>query len=150
MNAKIGWMWIAGVLLCTTLAASLFAFNYYNQAEAYRRSYEALLKDLERFTILVNLKIDYGNGSLVWYNNTRLPLDSNLLNATKRVAEVEYIIGDYGAFVTRINKVGGEPNRFWLWFYFDPGKGEWIYGPVACDRWRLSNGSIVAWIYTSF
>lgn len=143
-------MWAAGVLLCTTLAASLSAINYYNQAEAYKRSYENLLRDLENLTIIIHLKIDYGNGSVIWYNNTRIPLDSNLLNATRRVAKVEYFIGEYGVFVTHINGVGGELNRFWLWYYFDPSRGEWVYGPVACDKWRLSNGSIVAWIYTSF
>ncbi len=150
MKVKGGWSWAAGVLLCTTLAASVLAVNYYNQAELYRRSYEALLRDLEGLTIIIHLKIDYGNGSVVWYNNTRLPLDSNLLNATRKVAAVEYVMGEYGAFVNRINGVGGEPNRFWLWYYFDPDRGEWAYGPIACDRWRLNNGSIVAWIYSKF
>jgi hypothetical protein len=150
MNVKDRWMLAAGVLLCTTLAASMIAFNYYQQAYACRRSYEALLRDLEELSIIVNIKIDYGNGSVFWYNNTRLPLDSNLLNATRKVAEVDYVMGDYGAFVTRINGVGGEPNRFWLWYYFDTGRNDWTLGPVACDRWRLSNGSIVAWVYTSF
>ncbi|MBS7635154.1 hypothetical protein KEJ34_06675 [Candidatus Bathyarchaeota archaeon] len=149
MKIRDGWMWAAGFLLCTTLAASLAAFNYYNQAEAYRRDYEELLRELESLTIIVNLKIDYGNGTVLWYNKTRLPLDSNLFNSTMKVAMVEYIIGEYGVFVTKINGVGGDPNRFWLWYYLDPDKEEWILGPVACDRWKLRNGSILAWVYSS-
>ncbi|KON31144.1 hypothetical protein AC482_01855 [miscellaneous Crenarchaeota group-15 archaeon DG-45] len=143
-------MWVAAAFLCTTIASSYAAVNYYSQSESYRRDYQALLEDLEYLTIFIHMKIDYGNGTVVWHNSTRVPLNSTLLTATRVVSSVEYVTFDYGTLVTGINGVGGDPDTFWLWHYWDPEEEKWEYGPVGSDRWMLHDGDIVAWIYTSF
>jgi len=143
-------MWVAAALLCTTIAASYAAINYHSQVESYKKNYEALLEDLEGLTILVNIKIDYGNGTVAWYNETRVPLDSTLLTATQIVASVEYSTSEYGAFVNKINGVGEDPDTYWLWSYWDPDKRSWEFGPVGADQWVLHNGDTVSWTYTTF
>ncbi|MFQ6052940.1 MAG: hypothetical protein ACE5OO_01740 [Candidatus Bathyarchaeia archaeon] len=150
MSGRNFWMWAAAALLCTTLTASYTALHFYNAAEVQRRNYESLLRDLEDLTIFVDLKIDYGNGTAVWYNGTRLPLNATLLTATRRVASVDYSVSDFGAFVKEIDGVGGDPNRFWIWHYLDPETGEWVLGPVGSDRWVLHNGDVVSWNYSAF
>lgn len=150
MNEKKIWMWAAAALLCATLAASYTAIHFYTQAETYKMNYESLLRDLDGLTMLVNLKIDYGNVTVVWYNNTRVPLDATLLTATKVVASVDYSVSDFGAFVNKINGVGEDPDSFWLWNYLDPDTGSWVFGPVGCDQWVLHNGDAVSWTYTTF
>ena len=150
MNRERMWKWATAALLCATLATSYTTIQYYIQAEDHKRNYESLLRDLEFLTIVVNLKIDYGNGTLIWYNSTRVPLDATLLTATKMVASVDYSVSELGAFVNKINGVGEDPNCFWLWNYLDPETGGWVFGPVGCDQWVLHNGDVVSWTYTAF
>ena len=150
MNGKNIWMWAAAALLCSTLVTSYTTVYYYNEADAYKRNNDSLLRDLEDLPMLVNLKIDYGNGTVVWYNNTKVPVDAMLLTATKMVASVDYSISELGAFINKINSVGEDPNRFWLWSYLDQDTESWILGPVGCNQWTLHNGDIVSWTYTAF
>lgn len=143
-------MWVAAALLCTTIGASYAALNYYSQAESYKKNFQTLMEDLEDLTIVINMKIDYGNGTANWYNNTRVPLDACLLTATKTVADVDYSVSELGAFVDKINNIGLDPNTFWLWSYWDRDSGICVPGPVGCDQWVLRNGDIVLWTYTKF
>lgn len=150
MSGNKTWMWVAAALLCTTIVASYAAINYYAQAESYKKDYRALIEDLEGLTILIDMKIDYGNGTVLWYNNTRVPLDSILLTASQIVASVDYSTSDLGAFVNKINGVGGDPGTYWLWYFWDSEKGSWEFGPVGCDQWVLHNGDMVSWTYSAF
>ena len=151
MNENKKWIWAAAVLLCTTIAASYFAINYYYQAESNQKEYHALLDDLEDLTILINMKIDYGNGkAVVWYNDTRVPLGSTLLMATQIFTSVDYSTSELGAFVTEIDDVGGDANTYWLWNYWDRDKGIWEFGPVGCDQWILHDGDTLSWVYSTF
>jgi len=96
------------------------------------------------------MKIDYGNGTIVWYNGTMIPMNSSLLTATMRIVKIEYSIGDFGAFIISINGKRGDSNHFWSWSYLNKEEGEWVYGPVACDKWMLHNGDIICWTYMEF
>ena len=69
MKSKNILIWATIALLCATLATSYATIYYYNQAKGYRGDYELLLRDLENLTMFANLKIDYGNGTVMWYNN---------------------------------------------------------------------------------
>lgn len=101
----------------------------------------------ETEVIRVNLGINYGNGTLVWYNSTELNLRTNLLDATKRVAEVNCTIyAGMGCFVESINGVKNEHPRYWIWWYWDRSMG-WTLGPVAADKYLLSDGETVMWFY---
>lgn len=144
------WMWVAAAFLCTTIAASAFALNYRSQLVRSQKDYEALLGDVNDLIILVNLRIEYGDDRAVWHNGTRVPLGANLLMATQLVASVDYSTSDYGAFVTKIDEVGGDPDKYWLWYYYDFDSGEWEYGLVGCDAWVLHDGDVVSWVYSSF
>lgn len=143
-------MWVAAALLCTTIGASYLAVNYLSRAQQLQTDYEALLEDVEDLTMRVNIKIDYGEGTIEWYNNTRVPLDANLLTATQVVVSVDYSTSELGTFVDKIEDVGGDLNTYWLWNYFDVDSGTWEFGPVGCDSWVLHNGDIVSWVYSSF
>ncbi|UCH56861.1 MAG: hypothetical protein JSV18_05825 [Candidatus Bathyarchaeota archaeon] len=144
------WMWAAAALLCTTIASSYLALNYQSRYAQLETDYQILLTDVEELTIVINLKIDYGADEVVWFNNTRMPLDASLLRATQMLVEVEYSSGELGAFVTEINDVGGDPNTYWIWYHYDQDTGTWMYGPTGSDAWTLHNGDIVAWVYSSF
>jgi hypothetical protein len=144
------WIWVTAALLCITIAASYLALDYKVKNTRLREDYNALLEDVEELTIIIEMKLDYGNGTVKWYNATRVPLDVNLLKATMLIADIDYSTGGLGAFVNEINGVGGDSNTYWIWHYYDEDEGSWEYGLSGCDAWVLHDGDIVAWIYSTF
>lgn len=154
-NSNI-WMWAAAALLCTTIVSSYAALSLQSRVKGLQKEYDSLIEDIESLqenlevlTIEVNIRIDYGNGTAVWHNSTRVPLNANLLTATDILSSVEYSTGEFGAFVESIDDVGGDPDTFWMWNYYDRDSG-WEYGPVASDMWILHNGDIASWVYSGF
>ena len=75
---------------------------------------------------------------------------ADLPNATKIVAEVDYTLGQWGAFVTHINGVGGDPNTFWVYNVWNSTSTSWDYGPVGAEAYILQEGEIVSWVYQKF
>lgn len=95
------------------------------------------------------LLIDYGDGNVVWLNDTRVPLDINLLRALELIAEIEYTTSEFGAIVTRIAGSGTTPRGSDSGFYYDSAEGSWACGLNAADFWVLHDGDIVVWEYTA-
>ena len=89
--------------------------------------------------------VDYGDGTIEWYNKTRLAVGTDLMTATGLLAEIEYTESEWGAFVDTINGVGEDPGTWWLWNYYEEG---WQMGPVGADQWILHNGDVLSWTYT--
>ncbi|MBS7615247.1 hypothetical protein KEJ18_05925 [Candidatus Bathyarchaeota archaeon] len=152
MVKKNIFMWTSLGLICVLIVSTYLTAQYYMEFVKYQQLYNETLKELQKFDkyIFVNLLIDYGNGTKEWHNNTLIVRWADLLNATKMVADVDYITGEYGAFVTSINRVGGDPNTYWLWYTWNSTSLNWDFGPVASDAYVLREGEIVAWIYTRF
>ena len=137
----------AAVLLCTTLLAGALAFQYNGQLQATEREYELLLEVLEENTAVVSIKMDYGDETITWFNDTRVPLGTNFLNATGMISEIELQSSEWGVFVVSIDDVGGDTNNYWLWNYYEDG---WQMGPVGADQWIVHDGDVLSWTYTSF
>jgi len=97
----------------------------------------------------VNICIDYGNGTIEWYNDTVIPLGYNLLEATKRIAIVNYTYWpSYRAsFVDAINGVWNKGAYYWMWYYWDLELKTWRYGNCGADLYVLSKGEIIRWRY---
>ncbi len=137
----------AAALLCTTILAGVLAFQYNGQLQAVEHEYELLLEELEDNTAVISIKVDFGDDTVTWFNDTRVPLGTNFLNATGMVSELELQSSEWGVFVTSIDGVGGDSDSFWLWDYYDEG---WQMGPVGADKWIVHDGDILSWTYTSF
>ncbi len=137
----------AAALLCTTILAGVVAFQYNGQLKAVQHEYELLLVELEENTALISIRVDYGDDSVTWFNDTRVPLGTDFLNATGMISDLEVQSSEWGVFVSSIDGVGGEADSFWLWDYYDEG---WQMGPVGADQWIVHDGDILSWTYTSF
>ena len=137
----------AAALLCTTILAGVLAFQYNGQLQAVEHEYELLLGELEDNTAVISIRVDFGDDTVTWFNDTRVPLGTHFLNATGIVSELELQSSEWGVFVTSIDGVGGDANSFWLWDYYDEG---WQMGPVGADKWIVHDGDILSWTYTSF
>jgi len=102
--------------------------------------------------IHVNIGIDFGNGTRIWFNSTELRLGDTLFNATVKVIGVDYsVMQQLGVFINAIGGVSNNPGKlmYWIWWYWDSEIGEWRLGSVGCDRYVLSDGSTVIWVYES-
>jgi len=99
-------------------------------------------------SILVSVLIDYRNGSRSWYGRVLLPYGATAFNATLAVATVNYsFYVDLGVLVEAINGVCNSHPCYWNWLYWNSTESVWIYGPVACDKYLLTKGDIIAWLY---
>ncbi len=152
------------VLLVWAIISTIVAVNYYILFENLKRENFALknkcaqlekeLGALSEKLITVNIAIDYGNGTVQWFNNTILPKGSSLFVATVLIAKVEYKVGAYGVYIVSINNVKekiitpGKEGYSWIWYYYDPINKKWKWGPMAADKYILKDGDIVMWKYT--
>ncbi|MEM1556705.1 MAG: DUF4430 domain-containing protein [Candidatus Bathyarchaeia archaeon] len=175
MSGKSHWVWVSLGLLCLLIVAAYLAIYYYNESAYFKRLYEkasadlerlisdlrgmstelenllARVKILEKLTMKVNILIDYGNGTQVWYNNTMVPREASVLTATKTIASVEgTVYPEMGTFVESINGVRNEGNRYWIWYIWNPEKKNWEWGPVASDKYILQENDTIMWRYEKF
>jgi len=98
----------------------------------------------------VDILLDYGNTTRVWYENVELPGFPSVLKATKAVASVEYTMWDADAFVDAINGVWNDYVSlvyFWMWWRWNSTAECWEMGAVACNKHMLADGDIIAWYY---
>jgi len=137
------------VLLIWAVVATTLAAYFYNEYTTMERLY----KSLKGKVVVINIGIDYGNGTLQWFNGTVLPVGSTVLSALISVSRVEYVYGPYGAYVVSINGVrekivSKSEGHSWIWYLYNATTGKLEYGPVAADKYILSSGQIIVWKYT--
>lgn len=95
--------------------------------------------------IKANLCIDYGNQTVEWHNVSTFH-GTTLFDLTRKVAKV-----DYSYWPTMkpghilVNSINNCSAGYWVWYYWDNTKNEWIFGPVGCDAWILKNDGIYNW-----
>jgi len=97
----------------------------------------------------VDVLLDYGNGTVQWYENVDLIGVASVFKATKAVAFLNYSLWGDDIFIDAINGLWNNyaANYFWLYWYWNFTSMSWNSGPVACNKYLLSDGDIVAWYY---
>jgi hypothetical protein len=107
-------------------------------------------------TVTVNMGINYGQGTIEWHNGTVLPSGEFLLNATMRVAAVEFTNfpgfvgpGLPGAFVTCINDVCQNPaaNMYWTLWVYEPQSQQYVMTQVGAGSYALAFDQTIQWYY---
>jgi hypothetical protein len=134
------WALAAICILCWAIAASLLLGYYYYQ-------YTDLTSRLGRSKAIINLGIDYGNGTRVWFNETQgLTLYDAMLEAGWSVDAEPY--GATGLYVKAINGVEQsiEQSRYWTWWMWT--NLGWAHGGSACDKYVVSNSETILWYYS--
>ena len=103
-------------------------------------------------TVTVNIGINYGTGPVDWRNGTVVPSGENLLNATMRVATVEFTtFPGMGAFVTGINGRNQDPsaNLYWMFWVYNPQTQQYESPPVGASSYLLTSDQTVQWYLSS-
>ena len=97
----------------------------------------------------VDVLLDYGNGTVKWYRNVNVIGVATVFKATQAVATLIYSWWGDDIFVDAINGVWNNftTNHYWLYWYWNSTSGSWTSGPVACNKYLLNNGDVIAWYY---
>ena len=132
------------ILVWAALTTTLFGYYYLRFQE-----YVNLSREYEAVTMRVNIAIDYGNRTKVWYNNTLVPLGATLLNATETVADVQSTpYPQYQAvFIDAINGIPKTETHYWWWKYWDAEAKQWKDGEKGADIYKLKPQETVMWQY---
>jgi len=145
------WMWASAALLISTILGGYYVLDNQSKLNSLQADYDALYESmsamqgsLEDLTILIDFKVDYGD-SVVWYNDTRVPINSKLLEAMEIIFPLNYTTSEYGVMINEINNVGGDTTNFWLWYYYDDS---WQFSFDAVDAYTLKDGDMIMWEYT--
>jgi len=141
----------------TGMAAKLYLENralvsQVSSLEAQLAKARGAVEGLRSKTVVVDVAVDYGNGTVVWHNGTVLPKGATALTALIAVARAEYRYGKYGAYVVAVDGVkekmlSKSEGYSWMWYYYDAGKKRWVLGPVAADKYKLVDGAVIMWKY---
>lgn len=143
-------MWIlAALLLVWAFTSTSIASYYYMGYTKYYGLYQDTRNQLGEVSISVNIAIDYGNGTRIWYNSTVLPIGSTLFNATTKVAKYNYTFGTYGVSTEAINNIWVDQAKkmYWMWWYWDLNERKWILGPCAVNEYTLRDDETIIWYY---
>ena len=102
--------------------------------------------------IRVSLLINYGNGTMDWYNQTAVPSSWDAYALTMYVAKCNVEADYYGPplnehFVKAINGLTGKGQLSWSVWTFCQNQDAWSYSHVGVDLIHLSNGELLAWLY---
>jgi hypothetical protein len=140
---KGAWI-VAALLLVWAIASTTAGTYYYTEYTKYQRISQGLRQKLGEISISVNIAIDYGNGTRIWFNGTVLPVGATVFNATIDVAKVMDT-----SFIVAINGVSQNENEnmYWMWWVWDGTQHKWLLGPVANNEYTLSDGQTVIWYY---
>ncbi|MHA1616939.1 MAG: hypothetical protein ACTSX9_06530 [Candidatus Njordarchaeales archaeon] len=138
------------LLLFWALSATFFAFYFYDMATRLQRTYSHEI-------IYVDIGINYGNGTLIWCNNTKVLRGTSAFEALLIVADsVNATIGAYGVYVRGINGVNEYDSVAWLYAIYNrevpvwQRVGKWIYPSISADQLILKENDVVVWVFLNW
>ena len=100
----------------------------------------------------VNTIFNYGNGTITWFNKTRVSESWNFYNLTVfltygRVHSQAFPDLQNEHQVLGINGIEQNSTDYWSLWKYCPSYNAWAWSPVGADRISLSNNGIYGWYY---
>jgi hypothetical protein len=147
---------LIAALVVTSMLAAFYLLQYQQEAAA-ASSEAAEVKYLDsRFGALMtsSLLVNFGNGTVRWYNGTRIQPGWNLYTETLAATNgrVNATCCAYGShFVTGIDgvqSVKGGPKSWIAWTF--NGTSSWQEANLGADELPVTNGSEFAWTFCAY
>lgn len=137
------------------LVLTSYGILYFSQQASTLQSENHYLRSrLGSVSDTVNLGIDFGNGTRLWFNDTYVPVGSSVFNATSiatggRLTSQVYTFDNVSeTFVTGILGLSGTSSSYWLWYYLDSSSHQWAEAAVGSDLFLAVQGGTYLWNYT--
>jgi len=114
------------------------------------------ISEISRVFVRVDIGINYGNGTIVWFNDTMVIAGTDVLKALLSVADLNYTTGPSGTFIMGINGVNMNETCGWVFAVYrrcEPSWGlstivnNWVYPGVSADKIILKDRDIIVWLY---
>jgi len=134
---KNRWAILAMLLACWALFASLLAAYYWLQ-------YSDFVSRVGGVLIYVNVGIDYGNSTRIFYNDTKALTGETLFDVTRRVATVEFQAGPYVTSINNVKQAGDYGWTYWVWNTTSSG---WSIVWENADAYLVTNRETFLWCY---
>ncbi len=138
------------ILLIWAISATILAFTYYQKYIETEKLHRGQI-------IYVDIGINYGNGTLIWFNSTRLLAGASAYQALLLVANnVNASEGVYGVYIHGINNVNEYDDVYWFYAIYNRSVptwvkvGEWIYPSIASNNLILQDKDIVVWVFFNY
>lgn len=106
--------------------------------------------------IQVDTVINYGNGTITWANNTKIPNGWNFYNLTVLLTNGNVRTDNYtfvGVQEHQILEINGVPQTstlYWSLWKFCPTHNAWDWSDVGADEIAMSNGGIYGWYFQNY
>ena len=138
---KSKWAIAALILAIWALSASFFASYYWLQ-------YSDLNQQVSGIRILVNIGVDYGNGTRTFHNDTKAFTGESVLTVTERVATVKTTSSSFGIYVTSIDGKAASGDYGWTYWPWNSTGNSWSFAPVGAAVYQIIvNESTFLWYY---
>jgi len=140
------------ILVLTILITSSTSIYYYYEYNKISETNKNLLQSVEGLYIKIDLLINFGNGTILYFNQTTIPIifsmyDSTLLITNNSVDSTYYEEFD-AYFVNSIFDIKGNSTHGWYAWEFKNNK--WIVSDKGSNNIQLTSGDIIAWYFHSF
>ena len=138
---------LAAVIIVSAVA--VYYYSQYSQAESQDQTYAQQLRQAG-VTYSSHFLIGFGNGTSLWFNDTRFQPGLNVYVATQIITNGHINSTYYPEYsshlVTAIYDLANQGNDYWgLWSY--NATSSWQMAQVGADLLPLYNGSVFAWTY---
>jgi hypothetical protein len=137
---------VAGLGVALVIAASTAAFYYYQ--------YNDLATRVAGTPITVNVGINYADGRPTqWFNDTQTRLGASLYDVMQQLGwqmEVRTFPSVPGVFIDAINGVRNRDDTGTYWIYWYSTTFGLSEGPLAADKYLVSQGEAFIWYYSTF
>jgi hypothetical protein len=141
---------LIGIIVIVSGLAASYYFQY-NQAESQNKTYVSQLHKLN-VKYVSKVTIDYGNGTVQWFNDTNVQPGWNLYTLTLLVTNgnVNATCCEFGShFVQGIGGVQNTNTKDWFLWTFN-STALWQTAPVGPDEITVENNTVFAWTYCGF
>ena len=129
-----------GLVVWGALASLTAGYYYYQYGSLFSKT---------RKIIDIDVGVNYGNGTITWFNHTKAKTIDTLLEVTMRLATINYTGSTgKGVFVTAINGVANphlSSKYYWIW-WMRTTEG-WITGSEGSDQYFVNEGEAYYWFY---
>ncbi|MFQ6134847.1 MAG: hypothetical protein ACE5KU_03410 [Nitrososphaerales archaeon] len=150
------WKLLSLVLTGMLVVMGMTSLLLYSQLSATEEKYANTIESLDKLSYSIDLLMNYGNGTKIWRNNTRIPIGFNLYNVTVLITEgrmeATYYTQFQSHFINSIDGVGGaeDPDKItWAWiaWHFNEASERWEAYDVSADMVFPRDGDKIAWYY---
>ena len=139
------------IVLLSAVAVLSFsgALYMYNEYRVLDQNYQAIQENIDNVSINIDFIVDFGNGTIIYFNQTRVPVGFSMYDSTAFIIGEENIdsiyYSDFNAyFVNSLLGTGNNPDYAWsAWQY----QQDWELLEIGSNLFIPKDGQTIAWYY---